>query len=100
MPEVGEGPEGRRGQLALDWSACTSCLACVRDCPDWCIDLTARLEVDPGSGRPRRVLVLEQFTVDYDLCMYCGICIDVCPPGALSWTSELLVARPARSARR
>lgn len=81
---------GRHGVIALLADECTSCMLCVRECPVWCIDLTARQEPDPASppgGRQRMINVLESFSIDYGLCMYCGICVDVCPFDALEWRS-------------
>ena len=100
MPHVGgyEIPPNSRGVIALDAAACTSCMLCVRECPDWCITLEAHLEDDAdaigrpaggsaaGGGRGKRTkLVLDAFEIDYSLCMYCGICIEVCPFDALAW---------------
>jgi len=82
-----------RGHLRLDAQACTSCMLCVRECPSWCIDLTARNEPDDappigGGAKARTKLVLQSFDVDYGLCMFCGVCVDVCPFDALSWEPE------------
>jgi NADH-quinone oxidoreductase subunit I len=77
----------RRGVLGLDPAACTVCMLCVRDCPDWCITIEGHQErVAPeGGGRSRLVNVLDAFTIDFGLCMYCGICVEVCPHDALRW---------------
>lgn len=78
-----------RGVLALDASACTSCMVCVRECPSWCIELVAHKESDPDAGpRGRTRLVLDEFSVDFGVCMYCGICVDVCPFDALHWAPD------------
>lgn len=79
-------PARSRGVIALQPERCTSCMLCVRDCPDWCITLAAHQEqVAGGSGRPHTENVLDRFTIDYSLCLYCGICVDVCPFDALYW---------------
>ena len=65
-------------------------MLCVRECPTWCIDLTAHPERDPATpagGRERTINVLDTFSIDYGLCMYCGICVDVCPFDALAWSA-------------
>ena len=85
----GEGgvPPRARGVIGLVPSNCTSCMLCVRECPDWCIALEAHPEVrvPEGGGRPRTELVLDRFAIDYGQCMYCGICVEVCPFDALHW---------------
>jgi NADH-quinone oxidoreductase subunit I len=62
-------------------------MLCVRECPDWCIELDSHKEtVQPeGGGRPRVVSVLDRFAIDYGACMWCGICVEVCPFDALFW---------------
>jgi NADH-quinone oxidoreductase subunit I len=71
--------------IALHPASCTSCMLCVRECPDWCITVQAHSEPDPdapaysNSRRQATKNVLDQFTIDFGQCMWCGICIDVCP---------------------
>ena len=80
-----------RGVIALDTEACTVCMLCARECPDWCIYIEGHKEQRPPrreGGRPRSVSVLDRFDIDYALCMYCGICVEVCPFDALFWTPE------------
>ena len=78
------------GAIALDAAACTSCMLCVRECPDWCIEIDSHTEevTEPGARRPRTVAILDRFTIDWGLCMYCGICVEVCPFDALRWVSD------------
>ena len=86
-----EVPPRRRGAIALEPEKCTSCMICVRECPVWCIELSAVKQHDPNAGpRGRSVLELVDFRIDFGICMDCGICVDVCPTDALSWVTEPL----------
>ena len=94
-------PPRARGVIGLDEAKCTVCMLCVRECPDWCIDIDAHVETLPAdeeNRRPRSVNVLDRFAVDYALCMYCGICVEVCPFDALHWSPVAEYAEPTRSA--
>jgi NADH-quinone oxidoreductase subunit I len=89
----------RHGSLQLIADQCTSCMLCVRECPVWCIELTAHSEPDPASppgGRQRTIHVLDSFTIDYGTCMFCGICVDVCPFDALEWNAADNLITPHR----
>jgi len=80
-----------RGVIALDADACTVCMLCARDCPDWCIYIEGHKEMQPPAkegGRPRSRATLDRFDIDYALCMYCGICVEVCPFDALFWSPD------------
>jgi NADH-quinone oxidoreductase subunit I len=64
-------------------------MLCVRECPDWCIEIDSHVEITAATeprGRDRSVNVLDRFAIDYALCMYCGICVEVCPFDALHWS--------------
>ena len=91
-PHEKETPPIRaRGVIALREDNCTSCMLCVRSCPDWCIYIEAHKELAPprrAGGAPRKVNKLDRFDIDYALCMYCGICVEVCPFDALFWSPE------------
>ncbi|WP_116116270.1 4Fe-4S binding protein [Austwickia chelonae] len=84
-------PARSRGVIALDTQACTSCMLCARECPDWCIHISAHAEElpPPGAGptsRTRTVHRLDRFAIDFGLCLFCGICVEVCPFDALFWS--------------
>jgi len=84
-------PARARGVIALDAEACTVCMLCARECPDWCIYIEGHKEQQPPAepgGRERSRSVLDRFDIDYALCMYCGICVEVCPFDALFWSPE------------
>ena len=91
-PKVKETPVPRaRGVIALDQEACTVCMLCARNCPDWCIYIEGHKEEQAPStpgGRVKVRATLDRFDIDYALCMYCGICVEVCPFDALFWSPE------------
>ncbi len=91
-PVVKEDPHPRaRGVIALDVEACTVCMLCARNCPDWCIYIEGHKEEkapDKPGGRVRVRATLDRFDIDYALCMYCGICVEVCPFDALFWSPD------------
>lgn len=99
---TGPPPPRSRGTIALLEENCTVCLLCVRECPDWCIEIDAHPEerLPPGGGRARRTEVLDRFTIDFGLCLYCGICVDVCPADALFWSPALHPAARSRAGLR
>ena len=87
------GP-GYRGGFAMVCDAetgapnCVACMACVRICPDQCIQLEAE-----GKGKERKPTA---FRVDLGKCMFCWLCVESCKFNALTMTScyELSVTRP------
>jgi len=88
--------------IALHPTSCTSCMLCVRECPDWCISIEAHSEADltaPDYSNARRQStknVLDKFSINFGDCMWCGICIEVCPFDALFWSeAELPVTNSA-----
>jgi NADH-quinone oxidoreductase subunit I len=59
-PLVKEEPVARaRGVIALDQEACTVCMLCARNCPDWCIYIEGhKEEKEPVRHRLRPLHVL------------------------------------------
>ena len=47
-----------RGVIALDQEACTSCMLCARQCPDWCIYIEGHKELQPPSNLSKTALLL------------------------------------------
>ena len=89
LAEPSPRPPRARGVIALVEESCTVCMLCVRECPDWCIDIDSHTETLPADEvhrRQRTVAVLDRFAIDFSLCMYCGICVEVCPFDALHWS--------------
>jgi len=86
---TGRLPARARGVIALVEESCTVCMLCVRECPDWCIEIESHTETLPADGthrRPRTEAVLDRFAIDFALCLFCGICVEVCPFDALHWS--------------
>ena len=89
--------------IALHPASCTSCMLCVRECPDWCISLAAHTEPDPdatqysNARRPTTKNVLDKFTINFGDCMWCGICVEVCPFDALFWSETPIESTHGRN---
>jgi len=90
-------PARARGVIALVEESCTVCMLCVRECPDWCIEIDGHTETLPPDETHRRARtenVLDRFAIDFARCLYCGICVDVCPFDALHWSPLAAYAEP------
>lgn len=89
--------------IALHPASCTSCMLCVRECPDWCISIEAHSEPDleatqySNARRPTTKNVLDKFTINFGDCMWCGICVEVCPFDALFWSETPIVSTPDKN---
>ena len=66
-------PEGARGKLVIDISACTFCGLCQRRCPANAIVVIR----EPKS-----------WTCDPYACILCGACVEACPKGCLSFDRD------------
>ena len=84
-PELAENVRVSRPEC--DFSKCTMCGECVRQCPTFACDLTA-------AGR---------FTLESTYCVGCGLCAEVCADHAITMVetdaSELIVPDPEEEKR-
>ncbi len=81
-PADGSGmPEGFRGKLKFNPSACIGCKMCMRDCPSGAIEIRKTGE--------------KQFEAEVNLarCIYCGQCVDSCLKKALEITADFELAK-------
>jgi formate hydrogenlyase subunit 6/NADH:ubiquinone oxidoreductase subunit I len=69
-----------RGLLALNLMNCTGCKACLRACPNKCIEMVV-LDPQPPHWTKKRPLESPQMFIGR--CMYCGLCVDACRFDAL-----------------
>jgi ferredoxin len=72
------------GQVAVDASKCTMCMACVGACPS-----SALMD---GVDQPLLEFVERN-------CVQCGLCSATCPEGAITLSSRLLLTPAVREAR-
>lgn len=65
---------------------CTACLICMNGCPNGSIKITVRKELDPETGKEKRVL--GEYIYNYGSCIFCSICVWTCPQGAIEWSQD------------
>ena len=65
---------------------CIACGMCMNNCPNGTIQVVARTETDPATGKPKRVL--DKHLYNLGSCIFCGLCVSVCPTGAIRFTNE------------
>lgn len=83
--------ERMRGQLEMlhdsnNQHKCTACMICQNSCPNGTIKITTRMEVDPETGKEKKVL--DRYTYDLGSCIFCGLCTRSCPQDAISWSTN------------
>lgn len=69
----------RNQEPQLDKKTCIGCGTCVKYCPDACIMLKPRSEVDKKPIGNNKVA-----EIDKAFCKGCGVCAQVCPVKAIS----------------
>jgi NADH-quinone oxidoreductase subunit I len=80
-----------RAQLTMPHDAenrhrCTACGICMNSCPNGTIEVTARMEPDPATGKEKRVL--DKHLYDLGSCTFCALCTTSCPFGAIEFTNR------------
>lgn len=84
VDEIALTPGAPFGQIAVNASKCTMCMACVGACPS-----SALMD---GVDQPM-LKFLERN------CVQCGLCSATCPEGAITLSSRLLLTPAVREAR-
>ena len=80
-------PDAERGVHVLEIRKCIGCGACVRICPNDCIEM-----VEYKRGNPVKNKKLQYPKIDYGRCMFCGLCVDDCPPDCLHMSKAFEIA--------
>ncbi len=80
-----------RGQLIMPHDAnnqhhCTACQICANNCPNGTIQVLVKKEIDPETGKEKRVL--DKYIYDIGSCIFCGLCTQTCPQDAIDWSPD------------
>ena len=77
FPEVTR-PMSPRARTNLLWfdERCTGCSTCAQACPDGCILVETKPNLDGTLEKVR-------YEIDFRICMYCGLCVEACPYQAI-----------------
>ncbi|MDR1592148.1 MAG: 4Fe-4S binding protein [Prevotellaceae bacterium] len=65
---------------------CTACLICMNSCPNGTIQIEVKKEIDPETGKEKRVL--GSYKYDLGSCTFCELCTIMCPQDAISWSQD------------
>lgn len=76
-------------QMKLDAEGnhkCTACMACVKACPDYIIEIDVRADEDRNK-------TIDRWHYELGACMMCGLCIEACPFDAIEQGQNYELAR-------
>jgi NADH-quinone oxidoreductase subunit I len=83
--------ERMRGQLVMPHNAnnqhkCTACGICEINCPNGTIEVISKKEVDPETGKEKKVL--DKYMYNLGSCIFCALCTSSCPQNAIDWSTN------------
>ncbi len=65
---------------------CTACSICQNTCPNGTITVLSKMEDDPVTGKPKKVL--DRHIYDVGGCIFCELCVRSCPFDAIVFTNS------------
>ena len=65
---------------------CTGCSACELACPNGTIEIISKKEIDPETGKPKKVI--DKFVYHLSMCTFCNLCILSCPTDAIKMSKD------------
>ncbi|MDR0506460.1 MAG: 4Fe-4S binding protein [Dysgonamonadaceae bacterium] len=92
--------ERMRGQLIMPHNEanehkCTACGICQMNCPNGTIEVVSKKEIDPETGKEKKVL--DKYLYDVGSCIFCALCTSSCPQDAIDWSNNFEHAVYTRS---
>ena len=73
-----------RGELYMPLNEDGTCRwICQNACPNGTITVKTRMEINPATGKPKKVL--DEYIYDLGSCIYCQLCVNSCPHNAIEF---------------